>query len=245
MAFRATTKICGVEVTIVELENPGVGGVSDRAWRYRAQRNAPPRCPCYWCGRDKNPAGRPLEVAHIDGHEEHVERENLGWTCRPCNVLVGQVLKHAGIGRLTEQFNPGESAGDGGATSFRSWTYAVLVMRGEIPATRDELAEVVQVVKKTNPSKRAKFAKLDHSCFRAQQHAQLRSRRNPPKRSTGSDTGARTLAQWAYAATVMRGDVVDDNMSPQQAYELMMDTPAFWRKDYNRQLWKRRKARRA
>lgn len=228
----ASIQVLGVDVRIVD--NPGVGGVSDRAWRYRAQKNAPPRSACYWCGRKKTPNGRPLEVAHIDGREEHVERQNLGWTCRPCNVRVGAVLKNAGIGRLTVQYNPGGVEAEHGIGSFPAWVYAVLVMRGDIETSGSELRECVHLVKRTNPAKRAKFAGLLGAPARG----------NPSRRPTGAETGARTLSQWAYAASVMRGDAVDENMTPQQAYDLMMDTPAYWRRDYNLQLWKRRKARR-
>lgn len=231
-AMRHIAKIEGLGCDVRIVSNPGVGGVSDRAWRYRAVKNAPDPCPCYWCGRTKQPNGRPLEVAHIDGREEHVELENLGWTCRPCNVLVGSTLKNAGVSRLTEQYNPGRRRRNAGASSFPSWVYAVLVMRGDITGSAPAVRECMEVVKATNPAQRAKYAR------------QLGLRVNPSKRPSGADTGARTLAQWAYAASVMRGHAVDENMTPQQAYELMMDTPKFWRSDYNRQLWKRRKARR-
>src|SRR6185312_8892488 len=100
--------------------------MTDRALRYRAVRNAPKGARrCGFCGTKRNP-----EVGHVDGHEENTEPENLIWTCRSCNVKCGLTLKRAGLGRLTNQYNPSGK----GATTLGEWMTAVMSMRGESDA---------------------------------------------------------------------------------------------------------------
>ena len=64
-----------------------------RCWRIGAGRRIPI---CALCG-----ATRTVEVGHVDGHEENTAQYNLVWTCRSCNVLCANALRHAGIGRKT------------------------------------------------------------------------------------------------------------------------------------------------
>lgn len=91
---------------------------TDRAHRYRANAT-PPAGPkrCAFCG-SKNT----IEVGHIDGHEENGEPDNLIWTCRSCNVIAGNTLKNAKLGRRTRQFNPTKS---GGAANVGEWMNAI------------------------------------------------------------------------------------------------------------------------
>lgn len=86
--------------------NPGIPRstvplVTDRALRYRAQRN-PPAGPelCAYCGA----AGRDIE--HVDGLEENTAPENLLYSCRSCNTAKGVVFADEGLGRKTRQYNP-------------------------------------------------------------------------------------------------------------------------------------------
>ncbi len=77
-------------------------GITDRALRYRAVRNAPPNPRrCHYCGSRQN-----VEVEHVDGHEENIWPHNLSWACRSCNTRKGVTFRNAGIGRRTRQFNP-------------------------------------------------------------------------------------------------------------------------------------------
>lgn len=91
---------------------------TDRALRYRANATPPPGPKvCTFCGsRDT------IEIGHVDGHEEHGEPENLIWTCRSCNVIAGNTLKKANLGRRTRQFNPTKR---GGAANVGEWMNAV------------------------------------------------------------------------------------------------------------------------
>lgn len=143
--------------------------VTDRANRYRAQRNVEQRAPiCMYCGA----RGR-LDVEHINGIEGDSRAANLGRACRPCNATKGQVFARAGIGVRTVQANP-----DRGARSAAEYARAVAVLLGR---GRGALRSAVSLVYHTAPDQRAKFA------------AQLRAgkvRANP---------GAKTMAQYVAA----------------------------------------------
>ena len=134
--------------------------VTDRALRYRAQKNAPegPRV-CSYCGSVKT-----VEVEHIDGHEENTEPENLTWACRSCNTEKGIVMRNAGLGRRTRQFNPDVK----GATTLGEWVQAVGAItphKGKEYAGRRyglvsdmPVSEAVAIIRATSPAKRSQFA---------------------------------------------------------------------------------------
>lgn len=88
-------------ISSARVSNPEV---TDRAHRYRAQKNisSGPK-ECAWCG-----SKRGLMVGHKDGNESNDAPGNLAWTCRRCNTLEGLKHKAAGRGRRTKQFNPME-----------------------------------------------------------------------------------------------------------------------------------------
>jgi hypothetical protein len=143
-----------VPVRVMPLRNPGAAAwcketaVSDRAHRYRAASHPPPGPRiCAWCG-----ATRTIEIAHVDGHEEHGGQDNLAWICRSCNVIVANVLRRAGLGRATVQFNPASQ----GAESLSQWVTAVMSMKGESGAMSVEAA--VEMVHATDPERRSQFA---------------------------------------------------------------------------------------
>jgi hypothetical protein len=124
--------------------------VSDRAFRYRATSPAcrPPGPPvCAFCGATLN-----VDVHHIDGHEEHTQGDNVVWACRSCNVLAGNAMRRAGLGRKTVQFNPTSQ----GAGSLRQWLTAVRSMKGEI--TDMDTAAAVEMIRATPPERRSEFA---------------------------------------------------------------------------------------
>jgi|YNPMSStandDraft_1061717.scaffolds.fasta_scaffold09488_5 hypothetical protein len=122
--------------------------ITDRAKRYRANRNAPPgERRCAYCG-----APRPRDIDHVDGDESNNNPENLVYACRSCNVRKGQVFARAGLGVRTRQFNPHGK----GATSLGQWVQAVLALRGE--ASTMSLPAAVRLVKETPASRRSAFA---------------------------------------------------------------------------------------
>lgn len=126
--------------------------ITDRALRYRANSEAcRPDLParCMWCG------SRRVEVAHIDGNETNTVRENLGWTCRPCNQKVAANMKRAGVGRPTNQYNPKRGKRKG-ISDYREFQQALAITRG------DEIGDVQAAVEKihaTPMSRRSEFQK--------------------------------------------------------------------------------------
>jgi hypothetical protein len=122
--------------------------VTDRALRYRANRNAPPGPRrCHYCGTRRN-----VEIEHVDGFEENGAPENLTWSCRRCNTKKGAVFARAGRGRRTRQFNPG-----GGARNVAQWVNAVMALKGE--GGTMSLSDAIAMVHATPHSKRSEFAR--------------------------------------------------------------------------------------
>lgn len=125
--------------------------MTDRALRYRAQAHPPGGPPiCALCGTGARSAQ--IDIGHVDGNESHGSPENLIWTCRSCNVKSGNVLRGAGIGRLTRQFNPTSS----GAKSLGQWLAAVTSMNGE--SSSMPVADAVAMIHATPPERRSEFA---------------------------------------------------------------------------------------
>lgn len=115
--------------------------VTDRALRYRANSE---ECKpeganrCMWCGATK--WARKLEVGHIDGDETNTTPGNLAWTCRPCNQKVAAVMKAAGTGRRTKQYNPAKRKG---ITDWRDFAEALAITKGEaIGNLEDAIARI-------------------------------------------------------------------------------------------------------
>jgi len=124
------------------------GPITDRAYRYRAASRPPPgKRICAFCGNRMH-----VEIGHVDGHEEDNRRANLVWTCRRCNVLCGNALRRAGLGRRTRQFNPRSE----GAKSLGQWLTAVSAMKGESAAM--DVSAAVDMIRMTPPERRSEFA---------------------------------------------------------------------------------------
>lgn len=81
--------------------------ITDRAKRYRANQETQgwPQV-CMFCAATED-----LQRDHIDGYEEHGERENILILCRSCNQKKSAVYLKAGIGERTDQYNPGIFSG--------------------------------------------------------------------------------------------------------------------------------------
>ncbi len=118
--------------------------LTDRAKRYRAQEHVPAGEPCFACG---NPVAR--DIAHVNGKESDGEPKNLSRTCRSCNVTMGNVLRKAGLGKKTAQYNPG-------ATSLGAYLSAIQVMKGEVSG---DVGAAVELVRETSAAKRSSFAR--------------------------------------------------------------------------------------
>jgi hypothetical protein len=145
--FARYAGILGPDPNVIDVENPGE--VTDRAYRYRAQNTPPPGQPiCAFCG-----STRSVQIGHVDGHEENGEADNLVWTCRSCNSVMGVVFKREGVGRRTRQYNPGRGSG---AQTLGQWMNAVMSMKGEGDMS---VPDAVSLVHDTPPARRSRFAK--------------------------------------------------------------------------------------
>lgn len=93
------------------LWEPGIKtakNVTDRAKRYRAKGNVAPQKNCFACGapRTNGKSRTGLDVHHILGDESDDRRQNLTKACRACNTKIANVMRKAGLGTKTRQFNP-------------------------------------------------------------------------------------------------------------------------------------------
>lgn len=118
--------------------------ITDRAKRYRANRNPPPGPRrCGFCA-----SRRSIDIDHVDGHESNDAARNKQFLCRSCNVSKGRVQARAGKGTRTAQFNPERPP------TFRQYVDAVLTLRGDIPGNVGKAARVLQA---TPPARRIEF----------------------------------------------------------------------------------------
>jgi len=134
--------------------------VTDRALRYRANsEECKPEGPerCMWCGAysvKRRIGGKPIEVAHIDGDETNTTPENLAWTCRPCNQRVAVIMKQAGVGRPTNQYNPKKRSK--GATDYRQYARALGILDG---TAIGDVQDAVALIHATPRTRRSEFQK--------------------------------------------------------------------------------------
>lgn len=137
----------------VMIRNPKpVSKITDRAKRYRANKSAPQQRHCFACGRP-----RPRDVHHIDGNESNGEVRNLAKCCHSCNGKIGHVLRRAGLGKLTRQFNPSKKSKARGAAakSLGAYLSSVMILKGEQPGN---VSSAVRTVQATSPRQRAEYA---------------------------------------------------------------------------------------
>ena len=125
-----------------------VADVTDRAKRYRANKNVETDRRCAWCG---NPKAR--DVGHIDGDEGNNDPRNLAHSCRSCNVKCGNTLRKRGRGVKTKQYNPRKKTG---RVSLGAYLSSVQIMKGDAPGNVDSAVKTVQ---QTTPAQRSAFAK--------------------------------------------------------------------------------------
>lgn len=119
--------------------------VTDRAKRYRAQKNQPPGPRvCNFCGSRKN-----VDVDHITGNEADGEPEDLIYLCRSCNVSKGVVQARNRIGVRTMQFNPRK------IPSFTEFQNSAAILVG---VRKGDAAKATATIRATPPGKRAEYA---------------------------------------------------------------------------------------
>jgi hypothetical protein len=119
--------------------------ITDRAKRYRAQKNRPPGPKrCNFCTSRRN-----VDIDHITGDESDSEPENLMWLCRACNTTKGYNQARNRVGVRTRQYNPEPRA------TFARFKEAAKILLGKI---KGSVAGATAYVRGTPPEKRAEFA---------------------------------------------------------------------------------------
>jgi uncharacterized protein YlaI len=119
--------------------------ITDRAKRYRANRNPPPgRKKCQFCASRKN-----VDIDHVSGHEADDSPANKMFLCRSCNTRKGIMQARNRIGTRTRQFNPQP------APSFAAYCRAARILVGENPG---DVGAATATIQATTPERRAAFA---------------------------------------------------------------------------------------
>jgi hypothetical protein len=154
--------------------NPGAnrGEVTDRAHRYRAQKNVTGPRKCVLCGSTRN-----IDVMHLDGNESHDEKKNLAYGCRSCNGKLAAAFKRAGMGRPTNQYNPAGST----VPTFGQYAWAVSQggPRGHRLDTGSAHDEAGAVIHATPKHKRIEYARRIAEGQRARRRTADNERWNP------------------------------------------------------------------
>jgi hypothetical protein len=150
--------------------------VTDRAHRYRAQKNVTGPRKCVLCGSTRN-----IDVMHLDGNESHDEKKNLAYGCRSCNGKLAAAFKRAGMGRPTNQYNPAGST----VPTFGQYAWAVSQggPRGHRLDTGSAHDEAGAVIHATPKHKRIEYARRIAEGQRARRRTADNERWNPAARS--------------------------------------------------------------
>ena len=138
--------------------------ITDRAERYRAQKNVTGPRKCVMCASTKD-----LGVMHLDGNESHGESANLAYGCRSCNGKLSAAFKKVGAGRPTNQYNPAK----GGVPSFEQYMWAV---SNHSRGAHDAGGAVIHATPK---HKRIEYARRIASKAQATKRERLDDRWNP------------------------------------------------------------------
>lgn len=121
-----------------------VSRITDRAKRYRAQRNKPngPKR-CNFCASRRN-----IDVDHISGKEADGEPANLMYLCRSCNARKAVTQARNKIGVRTSQYNPQR------VPTFCQFRNAALVLLGSEPG---DARIATALVRATPPQTRVEY----------------------------------------------------------------------------------------
>jgi hypothetical protein len=174
--------------------------VTDRALRYRAQKNVRGPKKCVICGSTRN-----IDVMHLDGNESHGDAANLAYGCRSCNGKLAAAFKRLGKGRPTNQYNP---AGKEPPT-FQQYAWAVSQQTGREYVkgrgfSEGDHGEAGAIIHATPRSLRAEYAARIAAGKRGRARSRDLERWNPADRRAILENRIRA-AEAAYAKEKARG----------------------------------------
>jgi hypothetical protein len=96
-------------------------------------------------------------VDHISGDESDLHPQNLIWACKSCNGKKAAVMKAAGLGKLTRQYNPSRRSSGGRQNKtamLRAYNFAILVMRGD---EEGNVSKALETIRNTPKDLRSEF----------------------------------------------------------------------------------------
>ena len=186
---------------------PKRNNITDRAKRYRAQRNAPPgRKLCNFCG-----SGEDVMIDHITGDESDGDPDNLMNLCRSCNTRKGIVQARNRIGMRTRQYNPMR------IPSFSAFKTHAQTLLGIGPG---DPAAATAAIRATPPAKRAEYASRIAAANPFRSEAQRRKffamaergeiSQRTLKKFERDNPAAPTFAQYAHAVSVHKRHAHDE-----------------------------------
>ncbi len=207
--------------------------ITDRAKRYRANKNPPPGPRrCNFCTSRQN-----VDIDHVTGDETDGTPRNLIYLCRKCNGRKGVQQARNRIGVRTRQYNPAQ-----GARTLTGFRNAAAVLIGE---QAGDVCEATAVIYNTSPDKRARFASelAGRNPFKSEaqrrkflamasrgeiSQATLKKfqRETPP----GALNPAPTFAQYAHGVAIHRRGAKDEGGA------IIHATPASLRSSYARKI---------
>lgn len=119
--------------------------ITDRAKRYRANRNPPPGPRrCNFCSSRKN-----IDIDHVTGNESDDDQGNKMYLCRTCNTRKGITQARNRIGMRTRQYNPVT------VPTFAQFKHHAAVLLG---LEAGDVAESTAAIRATPPAKRTGYA---------------------------------------------------------------------------------------
>ncbi len=163
--------------------------ITDRAKRYRAQRNHPPGPKrCNFCGSRKN-----IDIDHITGNEADEEADNLMYLCRTCNASKAVQQARNRIGVRTRQYNPQR------VPSLAQFRRHAAVLLGLAPG---DVATSTAAIRATPPATRAQYA--NNPSFHVKHHG-----RGPDN----MENPVPTFQQYGFALGIHRRKAHDEGGS--------------------------------
>jgi hypothetical protein len=209
--------------------------ITDRAKRYRANRNPPPGPRrCTFCARRQN-----IDIDHVTGDESDDSPANKMYLCRACNTAKGIVQARNRIGTRTRQYNPAK------VPTFAEFKHHAAVLLGLAPG---DAAKATAAIHATPPGKRAEFSGKIEEANPFKSEAQRRKffamaargeiSQATLKKFIKGNPAAPTYAQYGFAVASHRRGAHDEGGA------IIHATPKNLRHKYAKQIAATKRARR-
>jgi hypothetical protein len=209
--------------------------ITDRAKRYRANRNPPPgRKLCAFCASRQN-----VDIDHVSGDESDDAPENLMYLCRPCNTRKGITQARNRIGVRTQQYNPQR------VPTFAQFKHHAAVLLG---VAKGDAGQATAAIRATPPATRAKFAEQIEAANPFKSDAQRRKffamaargeiSQATLKKFEKGNPAAPTYAQYAHGVSIHQRGAHDEGGA------IIHATPPALRSRYARQIARTKRQRR-